>query len=226
LQDHILHTLASEYCSGDPAMAVSVSERLVRGASAQHEEQQAAFLDQYLRFVLQSARLPGAVLPRFPVPIVVTEATAVTYGLAPMTSSTADMGPTISTGIFGLNFRFFLISKNSLKKFSKSLIIMYFQLFLRKFFGICFAFLLLSINFFLAIDSSSQWNDLERTASTVLDSRLSPPTHRFRHLPLIADASTDNTKPRHTPCGEPFRIQLQLRNPMLIPLRMTRVRLG
>ena len=48
----------------------------------------------------------------------------------------------------------------------------------------------------------------------------------FRHLPLLVDATTDNSNIQNTPLGEPFRVAISLRNPLQIPLRLNRVRLG
>lgn len=66
------------------------------------------------------------------------------------------------------------------------------------------------------------WEDLERAAFHNLMGRNTP----FLAKPLISDEFTENTVIRETPPFEKFRVEIRLRNPLGIPLVLSRVRLG
>ena len=75
-----MFTLSSEHAMVDTNQALLYSERLIRPESEQHEEQQQIFLDQFLRYLRQNST---GHLPKFPLPVIDTEAIKVTYGLCP-----------------------------------------------------------------------------------------------------------------------------------------------
>uniref|UniRef100_F1KRT5 Trafficking protein particle complex subunit 8 n=1 Tax=Ascaris suum TaxID=6253 RepID=F1KRT5_ASCSU len=67
-----------------------------------------------------------------------------------------------------------------------------------------------------------KWKDLERAAfNAVVD-----PSVAFKPTPLVSDASTDNSKIRSTPPFERLRIQIDIRNPLDIPLTLRHLQLG
>ncbi|VDM43662.1 unnamed protein product [Toxocara canis] len=67
-----------------------------------------------------------------------------------------------------------------------------------------------------------KWKDLELAAFHAV----AGPSAAFRPTPLVSDATTDNSKVRSTPPFEPLRVQLELRNPLDVPLTLRSLRLG